>query len=294
MIDTSLIMNKYINCVLFSKYHPNTHDDLFYIDVSKDNYFNEQELYCRPIYINVEPSTLIELSPIMINIIKECVKNNTYLVCKSCFASETSKTYECIVVGYNDNCSRFHIKAFNADESIVDKEIDCEEFVISFVPNLQRQIVLQFWICNSDDTSYDIKCDGFKNELKDYLFSTNSKGIDSEGLIFGINAEHALIGYLSMKIDIGDKIEIKYIAEFAEHKDLMQKRIRFLHQNGIVTELEYNQIKSISDEAIACINVGKEYNYKCEKVIGRKLIYLMKIVLEKQEAFLRKLLVDLD
>ena len=287
------IMDKYINCVLFSNFHPDTHADLFYIDVSKDNYINEQELCCKPMFMRVEPSTLEELSSTLIDMVKKCVETDTYLFCRSCFKSDPSKIYECIVVGYDDTNSTFLLKAFNQEESIHDKEVECKEFVVSFVPNLQNQITLQFWYY-SNDSACDIDLTKFKLELTDYLCSTNSKGIATKDLVFGTDAEYALISYLSKITEIGDKIEIRYIAEFAEHKDLMLNRIEFLYRKGIVPEAISTQFKAIAQEAIACINLAKEYNYQCKGEIGKRLIGLMKKVLSNGFPCLKKILAILE
>lgn len=286
------IMDKYINCVLFSNFHSDTHADLFYIDVSKDNYYNEQELCCKPMFMRVEPSTLEELSSILIDMVKKCVETDTYLFCRSCFMSDPSKIFECIVVGYDDAKSTFLLKVFNQEESIHDKEIECQDFVVSFVPNLNNQITLQFWCC-SNDNACDINLQRFKLELMDYLFSTNSKGIVAKDLVLGADAESALIDYLSSKIESNQKIEVRYVAEFAEHKDLMLKRIDFLYRKDIVPEALYTQFKAIAPKAIACIKIAKEYNKQCARGIGRSLIDLMKSVLSTEIASFRNLLAAL-
>ncbi len=126
------------------------------------------------------------------------------------------------------------------------------------------------------------------NELEDYIrsdYTVNNELWKHPGYYYGVQAMKAFWSSIRMLVYRGRVLDVRYSRFFFEHKELMQKRLVFLHEKGYIKDYS-KEYSTVVEKAKTIHLMFLKYNYTRRQEIVESIIQKLNEVNQLDEEVL--------
>ena len=234
----------------------------------------------------------------LIQLIKNFLSAGSYVsgslpLCKIDAAVTDARLLYFLITGFDDAAGVLSVKGIDADKHFYEYTVSYPQFPDALLFGAGQEAVLSFWKCNpSAPGLYDPAVISMK--LGDYLNSRYSNYTFSDDKIFGLAAMEALAKHFLSMGEKREPLEYSYLYAFMEHKYVMQERIRFFADKGIVPA-EYVPVSQemywVSQEIC---HLGELYNKTEDTAYIEQIAALIRYTIQKERVYLAEVLVAFE
>ena len=197
-----------------------------------------------------------------------------------------------LITGFNLRKKTFLVRYFDINRYCRCCEIDYETFYTSVfnIPNDRVKFYL-IKFCNQEE--YEFNVDLVIFEFEAYIQSIESKWTKTHNRMYGIAATNALAQYIEETIKRGNTINQIYLLCFAEHKELMLKRVAWLTSQKMLSTNVLKDIELINEKQKRLVDILNYYNLSFDATAYERVSKLMKVICKLEEDCFQRIFMEL-
>lgn len=210
--------------------------------------------------ISIDKTLYNILNVDIIQIIKTLLDNNyfVYEIYKYSACDEkniVAKNQEdYILIGYDDGNCIFNLIKCLDDGTYRELSVTYDEYKQILI-NINRNTIDLYACRIINEPDGKLNREWIIEELKDYIFSENSKFTCCKNIKFGLNATLELVKHIEENLKNSRNITVKHLKLYMEHKNIMKVRLKYLFviriikDNKIVSDYEalYEKLQIVYD-----------------------------------------------
>lgn len=284
------LCNKLINCVNWSS----GSFDSFEEDIwsQKEGLTFSQNIYFAPPSILYEGINIIELNKSMLRSGSYVLgAYNEYHIPRKRDYNSTNFNHDYILFGFDDNDCTFKSAAYLEDMSYSLFDIKYEHYLNGVIDNkIKKTYVNYYKIDNTFIPKIDIQF--IRQNLENYLSSGRNLNCVSSKEVYGIDVWIELAKYVE---SAGNILDFRFGRACMEHHGLMLKRIQTLLKNQyIANETIKKEYADIYYKTKIVHNLFIKYNISKERELLKRIISLLKTVVDDERRVIKLLIDDID
>lgn len=217
--------------------------------------------------------------------------NEEYIPGKKSYNKRYFK-HDFLLIGYDNFEKCFYSAGYLADGNFQGFTISYDNMMSSLNSLVPCKWTFDFWKYN-DDANFFLDLNRLIQGLSDYVCSSTSIKISNINRLFGMNAISELSSCFINSIEKNEGIDFRYTRTLMEHKYLMMLRIKYLIENGLLSEEYLHQAKIVYDLSQQVHMLGIKYSMKKQNTIVIHMCEKISQTLEIERKYLPKVLLEL-